>query len=419
MVLYGEDGRNGKDTLEQAISNALGQASGAIAKDILLDMGRQKTAGSATPHLCDLHGKRIAWANEPEKGARFNVSQVKDLSGGGEIPVRPLYAKDYYKIKPTHLLVLLTNHKPHADASDSAFWDRLRLITFNMRFVDNPQDTNERSKDAKLWDTLEREAAGILAWLVRGCLEWQRSGLATPAQVLDAGKAYREEEDNIALWMSERCTTANPKDRTKAKELYTDYAEWCKAGNMKAFNSMNFGLLLAKRFQKAKTNQGIIYIGIRLLPLDDDTPPDDSTEDDTPLDESVYLENEYAQPINEPVEPGERAQASNDSVYRAYLQQESVNHSSRGASQEVLYDKGMHSIHFSDRESGTNEPVEPDERECIPKEKVYTNPENKLPQWLKIGTPEWNNQVKRTSLSEMMERRKAAIEQIEQEQEGK
>jgi P4 family phage/plasmid primase-like protien len=267
-VLYGEDGRNGKDTLQRAYSHALGQASGAISKDVLLDAGRQHTAGGATPHLCDLQGKRLAWANEPEKGARFNVGQVKDLSGGGEIPVRPLYAKDYYKIQPTHLLILLTNHKPHADANDSAFWDRLRLITFNMRFVDNPTpNSNERKKDTALWEALEQEAPGILAWLVRGCLQWQTIGLATPKCILDAGNAYRKEEDTIGIFIEERCNTKNPLAETQAKLIYDAYNSWCDAGNMKKLNSTNFGRLLGKRFHKETKYNGVIYYGIELLPI--------------------------------------------------------------------------------------------------------------------------------------------------------
>jgi putative DNA primase/helicase len=279
VVLYGEDGRNGKDTLQRAISHALGEVSGAISKDVLLDTGRQHAAGGATPHLCDLQGRRLAWASEPEKGARFSVGQVKELSGGGEIPVRPLYAKDYYKIQPTHLLILLTNHKPHADADDSALWDRLRLITFNMRFVDkpDPDKPNERRKDVTLWDTLEQEAAGILAWLIRGCLQWQKQGLDTPKCILEAGTEYRKEEDAIGQFIDERCDITDPEVRTLASHIFNAYLAWCEALNIKnKKNGTSFGRLLSKRFTKDEkptrhgNTQGIHYHGIKLLPLSPD-----------------------------------------------------------------------------------------------------------------------------------------------------
>ena len=273
-VLYGEDGRNGKDTLQRAISYALGQASGVVSKDVLLDSGKQHTAGAATPHLSDLQGKRIAWASEPEKGARFNIGQVKELSGGGDITTRSPYDKQFYIFKPTHLLVLLTNHKPHADANDSAFWDRLQLITFNMRFVDKPQEPNERKRDVTLWDTLEQEAPGILAWLVRGCLAWQQRGLDTPSFITQAGQEYRKEEDTIGLFVDE-CCIVKPDAEVPAGRIYDEYKTWCSDGNMKTINSTNFGRLFSKRFRKEKNYKGATYYGVGLR--DTNSPPPDDT----------------------------------------------------------------------------------------------------------------------------------------------
>ncbi len=358
-VLYGEDGRNGKDTLQRAISHALGSASGAISKDVLLDMGRH-SAGGATPHLCDLQGKRIAWANEPENGARFNVSQVKDLSGGGEIPVRPLYAKDYYKIQPTHMLVLLTNHKPHADANDSAFWDRLRLITFNVRFVDDPQGEHERKKDASLWDTLEQEASGILAWLVRGCLTWQREGLATPAIILQDGKQYREEEDNIALFIKECCTTSNPHAKARGSELYTAYKTWCEVGSMHPFKITNFGMMVSKRFKKDKDMKGVYYIGLGILS------PDDMKGSLQENEDYEGSKNNPSYPINQPVEHHDMVQASTDYEGYEYQKQETPKKYDLSPSQGVLSEKGIHTLHNDVAQSTISPLVEPNEGVCIP-----------------------------------------------------
>jgi putative DNA primase/helicase len=231
-VLYGEEGRNGKDTIQHALSHTLGELSSAISKDVLLETGRMRSAGSATPHLMDLHGKRLAWASEPEKGARFSVGQVKELSGGGDIPARGMYEKHMIRVKPTHLLILLTNHKPYADPDDKAFWERLRLITFNMRFVTNPVAPNERPKDTRLWQELEAEASGILAWLVRGCLQWQRLGLASPAIVLSEGEAYRQEQDALDLFIATCCEVQNQVS-VKASALFEAYTVWCKANNIR------------------------------------------------------------------------------------------------------------------------------------------------------------------------------------------
>jgi putative DNA primase/helicase len=263
-VLYGAEGRNGKDTIQHALNCTLGELSSAISKDVLLDTGRMRSAGSATPHLCDLHGRRLTWASEPEKGARFSVSQVKELSGGGDIPVRGLYEKYVMKVKPSHLLLLLTNHKPYADPDDKAFWERLRLVTFNMRFVANPVGPNERAKDTNLWKDLEAEASGILAWLVRGCLQWQRQGLASPAAVLSEGEAYRKEQDHLDVFFAD-CCVIHEKAVVGASSLFEAYNTWGKTNNMRhLLSGTAFGTRMGKRYKKKPTVRGNVYLGIGL-----------------------------------------------------------------------------------------------------------------------------------------------------------
>ncbi len=241
LMLYGEEGRNGKDTLMTRLQRVLGSTVGAVSNDVILaSNSKLLTPGSAKPHLCALQGKRMVWASETSKGARFDVGQVKFLTGGGDIPARQLYGRDYSFV-PSHLLILLTNNKPHADAQDSAFWDRLCPIIFNIRFVDNPTAPNERQKDRTLGDALDTESSGILAWLVRGCLAWQRDGLPVPASVLMARREYREEEDTLGQFLKECCVRA---ERVKAsgKLLYEHYHDWTKANNLQPMSGNAFGI---------------------------------------------------------------------------------------------------------------------------------------------------------------------------------
>jgi putative DNA primase/helicase len=195
LLLYGEEGRNGKDTLMSILHYVLGNTVRAVSNDVILSGGRKGTPGAAKPHLCSLQGKRIAWASETDKGARFDIGQVKFLTGGGTIPARQLYGKEY-AFEPSHLLLLLTNNMPHADAHDKAFWERLCPITFHLRFVEQPADSLERKRDRELGTALQSEASGILAWLVQGCLDWQEHGLLIPPCVLHERAVYREEDNS-------------------------------------------------------------------------------------------------------------------------------------------------------------------------------------------------------------------------------
>ena len=264
LLLYGEEGRNGKDTLMSVLHHVLGNTVGAVSNDVILSSGRKGTPGAAKPHLCSLQGKRIAWASETDKGARFDIGQVKFLTGGGTIPARQLYGKEY-AFEPSHLLLLLTNNKPHADSHDKAFWERLCPITFHLRFVDQPAGSLERKRDRELGTTLQSEASGILAWLVQGCLDWQQQGLFIPPCVLQERVVYREEEDTLHQFIADCCVLA-PEARVKSAQLFKRYMEWAEENNIaRKMSGTTFGLEMKRTFQQQRNNQGTFYRGIGLL----------------------------------------------------------------------------------------------------------------------------------------------------------
>ncbi|HEU5378167.1 MAG TPA: phage/plasmid primase, P4 family, partial [Ktedonobacteraceae bacterium] len=240
-----------------------GAMVGPVSNDVILANNKLATPGSAKPHLCSLQGKRIAWASETDRGARFDIGQVKFLTGGGAIAARQLYGRDY-TFDPSYLLVLLTNHKPHADASDAAFWERLCPIVFNIRFVEHPVQPNERKRDATLIHALEAEASGILAWLVRGCLQWQRDGLRIPASVLLSRRTYREEEDTLGDFLQE-CCVFDEQRSVRAGRLYEHYKTWASNNSLKYLNGRAFGQEMRKRVVWLHKRTGGVYQGIAIL----------------------------------------------------------------------------------------------------------------------------------------------------------
>ncbi len=264
LILWGEEGRNGKDTLLRALKNALGDMAGAVGNDVVIETKGSRTAGAAQPHLADLQGKRIVWASETKEGTRLNEEQVKLVTGGGEIATRKLYS-NMVRFKPTHLLLLLTNYRPHAPADDSALWSRIKLIPFNLRFVENPTAPNERKADPTLDCSLAAEASGILALLVRGCLAWQASGeqLLAPPCVAAATADYRHEEDELGRFINE-CCVVQPHAQARANALYEVYKSWTSDSNLKPLNGTAFGRRMGKRFEKKTDRNGTYYVGVGL-----------------------------------------------------------------------------------------------------------------------------------------------------------
>jgi putative DNA primase/helicase len=92
------------------------------------------------------------------------------LTGGDPISAR-FMRQDFFGYLPQFKLVIAGNHKPGLRSVDEAIRRRFNLIPFTVTI---PPD----ERDLKLADKLKPEWPGILQWMIDGCLEWQRIGLA-------------------------------------------------------------------------------------------------------------------------------------------------------------------------------------------------------------------------------------------------
>lgn len=276
IVLYGR-GRNGKGIMTELIQEVLGGSdsfcalAGPVQSEMLLDQGKNRNAAGPSPDIMTLRGLRMAFASETDEGQRFSPARVKWLSGGETLTGRYPHDKRNIPFTPTHLLCLLTNHKPHAPATDFAFWERLLLVEFPLSFVDRkPQTPDERPMDKGLKDRLMAELPGIAAWLVRGCLDWQeRKSLDPPPKVRDATADYRKEEDLLGDFLEDCCEIIleePEKTRTVATELYDSFMWWYRQ-NISAkrdFSQKAFGKLMLLRFQRERKGGSYYYYGVRV-----------------------------------------------------------------------------------------------------------------------------------------------------------
>ena len=262
-ILYGK-GRNGKGTLLETLKHVLGDLAFKTKAETLLDQG-PRASGSADSDTLALRGKRLVWASETNEGRRLNAGRLKELSGGDTLNARGVYAKHPVEFRPTHLLLLMTNEKPHAPAGDYALWQRLHLIPFSVSFVSDPdpEKANERKADPDLPEKLRREAPGILAWLVRGCLAWQNEGLNPPKVVRDATQEYRNAEDLISQFIDDYCEVGSGQE-VKAGDLYTAYKSWAEENGLRAMSNVRFGKEIVERFDRYKGTNCNIYMGLSL-----------------------------------------------------------------------------------------------------------------------------------------------------------
>jgi putative DNA primase/helicase len=158
---------------------------------------------------------------ELDEGQRFAEARVKLLTGRDSVPARFMRA-DWFTFVPSHTLWLLGNHRPDARAGGPAFWRRVRLLPFT-RVVPAQQ------QDRRLGERLAQEASAVLAWIVRGAVDYLRFGLEEPASVSTATAAYALDQDTVGRFIAECCHLPEEGTgvRVATSVLREAYDRWC------------------------------------------------------------------------------------------------------------------------------------------------------------------------------------------------
>ncbi len=251
-ICWGE-GANGKSTLVNVALDLLGDDYAIKAPPDLL-LARRNDAHPT--ERADLFGKRVVAAVETDDGRRLAESLVKELTGGDRVRARRM-REDFWQFRPTHKVILACNHKPEVRGTDHAIWRRLRLVPFNVVIP-------EASQDKHLGDKLREELPGILAWCVRGCLDWQTKGLGVPPEVETATASYRADEDSIGGFIEASCIIGLAY-KVRAGGLYESYKTYCEKSGEPLLSQKRFGQRLTERGVKRIANNGTWYTGLGLI----------------------------------------------------------------------------------------------------------------------------------------------------------
>jgi P4 family phage/plasmid primase-like protien len=255
LPLFVGTGANGKSTILEVASGLLGDYVAQMPENFLLDKGHQEHS----TEIARLRGARLAIGSETRPDGKFNESRVKMLTGGDTISAR-LIGKNFFDFKPTHTLFLAMNHLPKVAAGGDGFWRRVRKINFDVTI---PPEQQDKMLSHKL---VEREGAGILQWMIEGAQRVLKDGkVSEPESVLVATNEYRNEEDNIAQFITDR-VFINPMMGVSAAELYNNYKDWCARESENAMPRTQLLRELSHRLPliKEKSRKGNQYTGIGL-----------------------------------------------------------------------------------------------------------------------------------------------------------
>jgi putative DNA primase/helicase len=216
-VCYGS-GKNGKSTMLTLMHDVLG---GDYAVQLRPDFLLSRKWEAHPEEVAQLRGRRFACAVEVAGGAKLDEVRVKHLTGNDRISARRMYGSSF-DFRPSHKFLVGVNDKPQVQGMDEAIWRRLLLIPFQVQIP-------EAERDPDLGRKLRAEASGVLAWLVRGCLEWRRLRLSPPAVVVEASAEYRREMDSVRQFLDSEACLLGPGLRTRKAALRATYERWCES----------------------------------------------------------------------------------------------------------------------------------------------------------------------------------------------
>jgi len=256
-------GWNGKSTLLGVIQDVLGQDYTAeIEPEVFMVQKFGKGTGP-DEGAAMLYKKRFVRSSETHESQKLSVDLIKRMTGGENLDCHRKW-QHIFSYRPTHKLWLSGNHEPVITDTTDSIWLRLKKIPYTVTFTAEKRNPNLRD------ELLKGHREAILAWIVRGCLEWQRIGLAEPEVVTTATNQYRQEQDILADFLAECCVLQYSATITVA-DCYKEYKQWCEDNETYYIHKNTFNKRLEEKgLTKARgTGNKMTWHGIRLLSEDE------------------------------------------------------------------------------------------------------------------------------------------------------
>ena len=255
IISYG-DGRNGKSTFWNTIASALGSYSGNISADTLTVGCRR----NVKPELAEAKGKRLLIASELEEGMRLNTATIKQLCSTDEMFAEKKY-KDPFSFKPSHTLVLYTNHLPRVGAIDDGIWRRLIVIPFKAKITGK--------KDIKNYTEYLLEHAGpyVIKWIIDGARKVVENDFTPnrPQCVTDAMEKYKKDSDWLRHYIDECCEVGEGLEAPSG-EFYETYRAYCmRMGEFARSTTEFYTAVELAGFKRVRKRHTMWIYGLKLI----------------------------------------------------------------------------------------------------------------------------------------------------------
>lgn len=225
FYIFEGKGRNGKSKLVELLQGILGEYTCNLP--ITLITRKRGDSGSATPELAKIRYKRMCLFKEPDglTDSVLNMGLIKELTGNDTISARNLY-ENGNEFKVTSKFITMLNKLPDIYSDDDGTWERLRVIHFTEKFVDNPlpDDPHQHKKDPNLGEKIDSWKNAFMVILLEYYKIYKEKGIKEPKEILDETNQYRNRNNifrqfiDMNIQEGDECITLD--------ELYTTFKIW-------------------------------------------------------------------------------------------------------------------------------------------------------------------------------------------------
>jgi P4 family phage/plasmid primase-like protien len=245
LLLITGGGDNGKTAVIGAAFEALGSYAAKVPNTLLL---KSKNVGGATPEKMTLRGTRLAYIEETPEDSYLDANMVKELLDAQVVEGRYLY-KDFISWKPTHSLVLNTNHVPTMVDTGHGAWRRVTRLPFPYKYVGEGVELSRshyRRADPWVKQAMSDQEGleAMLAWMIAGAQRALGMGttrqLDEPAEVIVAVQDWRSRSDDLMTFVDTYMVQGDEELMCSKQDFFVALNKWLKDQEKKPWTLRTF-----------------------------------------------------------------------------------------------------------------------------------------------------------------------------------
>jgi hypothetical protein len=201
-ILFGLGVSNsGKGVLTTACMKALGDYVGSFNAGNLVHRNTSQEEAQIMRWALLLRFKRIIISNELKSDTVLDGTQIKKISSGGDELVGRQMQKEEVEFVSHFLPIILANDLPKIKPYDDAVNTRLRILTYNKTFVDEPSNEFELKNDPSIKDeiTTPKFQSAFVHILLRSYADYIHNKRVEiePIEVMEAKQDWVEESTSV------------------------------------------------------------------------------------------------------------------------------------------------------------------------------------------------------------------------------